>query len=421
MRKTLTDTLIRSLPVPAVGRIEVVDTRAAGLSFRVTSKDSRSWCFRFRDPRSGRTTRATIGEYPDVSLADARGRADGMRRMVANGENPVEAKRRQREFAALRTFQALADRYMTEHSRRHKRSADADERNLRLHVLPKWQARRYDDISRADIIELVEGLVTAGKQTLANRVQALVSSIFSFALDADLVKGNPCAGLRRRGVEVVGRRVLTDDEIRLFWSAIVQKPVSPPVGLALRLVLLTGFRPGEASGIAKAEVENIEEMGHARWIIPPSRSKNGKAHLVPLSEMARQAMASAIELTKAEDGYLFPSPSVKGSPITAHALAVAMARFAANLDPAANKSWCAEPPSPHDLRRTVATRLAQLGIAKEDRDAVLNHTPGDVGKKHYDLYEREREKRRALEVWASGLATIIQGPSYCAGAPVACP
>ena len=76
----------------------------------------------------------------------------------------------------------------------------------------------------------MEGLVTAGKPTLANRVQALISSIYSFAMDADLVNGNPCSRLRRRGVETVGRRVLTDDEIRLFWPGIVRKPVLPASG-----------------------------------------------------------------------------------------------------------------------------------------------------------------------------------------------
>jgi integrase len=125
--------------------------------------------------------------------------------------------------------------------------------------------------------------------------------------------------------------------------------------------------------------------------------------------MARQSILSALELTGEDDEYLFPSPSVDDAPITAHALAVAMARFAESLNPIAGKSWRADSPSPHDLRRTVATRLAELGVAKEDRDAVLNHTPADVGKKHYDLYDREREKRRALELWASTLSAIIEG------------
>jgi integrase len=124
--------------------------------------------------------------------------------------------------------------------------------------------------------------------------------------------------------------------------------------------------------------------------------------------MARQTVLAALELAGDDAEHLFPSPAIDGAPITAHALAVAMARFAESLDPIAGKSWQAERPSPHDLRRTLATRLAELGIVKEDRDAVLNHTPGDVGKKHYDLYDREREKRRALDLWASTLATIIE-------------
>jgi integrase len=128
---------------------------------------------------------------------------------------------------------------------------------------------------------------------------------------------------------------------------------------------------------------------------------------VPLSELARQTAISALELSGNETEHLFPSPSVDGAPITAHALAVAMARFGRSLDAASSKSWRADPPSPHDLRRTLATRLAELGVSKEDRDAVLNHTPQDVGKKHYDLYEREREKRRPLDMWASALTALL--------------
>jgi integrase len=167
-------------------------------------------------------------------------------------------------------------------------------------------------------------------------------------------------------------------------------------------------RPGEAAHIARSEVVNLGESGTARWIIPATRSKNGRAHLVPLSEMARQTVLAALELAGDDSEFLFPSPTINGAPITAHALAVAMARFAKSLDSTSGKSWRLERPSPHDLRRTAATRLAELGIEKEDRDAVLNHTPRDVGKKHYDLYDREREKRRALDMWASTLTAIIE-------------
>src|SRR5215469_13409538 len=112
MRKALTDVLIRNMAPPSAGRLEVADLRATGLSFRVTSNGARSWCFRFRDPRSGKTSRATIGEYPTVSLGEARERAEAMRRHVVAGENPVEQRRREREAATRKTFQVLADRYM---------------------------------------------------------------------------------------------------------------------------------------------------------------------------------------------------------------------------------------------------------------------------------------------------------------------
>ncbi len=418
MQRALTDTLVRSIAPPATGRLEIGDLKSTGLALRITANGSRSWCFRFRDPKSRRTTRATIGPYPTVPLAKARKEADTLRRQVAGGDNPITRKRSERDTALTRTFGALAERYLAEHARRHKRSADADDRNLRLHILPKWRKRRYDEIERRDIIELIEGLVKDGKPTLANRVQALVSGIYSFAMDAALVKGNPGAQLRRRGAETVGSRVLSDDELRLFWTGIVQKPVSRRVGLALRLILLTGVRPGEAAGIARAEIENLGDKGRARWIIPVERSKNGRAHLVPLSEPARQTIVSALELIGDDDAYLFPSPAKPAAPITAHAFAVAMARFAKSLETGvakdhreAAKMWRTEPPSPHDLRRTVATRLSELGVVKEDRDVILNHVRGDVGSKHYDKYEREREKRRALDLWAETLGGILEGRS----------
>ena len=392
MRKPITDTLLRGIKAPPNKRLEIADTRCAGLEFRVTPNGAKSWSFRFRDPSSAKVTRATIGNYPDISLGKARKRADALRARVAAGENPVATKRQERAEAASKTFKALADRFMKEHSQRHKRSWDADERNLRLHILPRWADRRFDSIGRQDAIALIEELVQAGTETLANRVHALISSIFSFAVDADLLKANPVARMRRRGAERVGRRVLSDAELRLFWSSIVRPPVSRQVGLALRLTLLTGARAGEVAGIVLTEFEHLDDLQRAAWILPANRSKNRKTHLVPLSPLAIETIRDAQGLVDETAKYLFPSHAVSGAPITGHALAVAMARFAASLtiQDAFAATWRSDAPTPHDLRRTVRTRMSELGISKEDRDAVLNHTPSDVGSKHYDLYDRSR-------------------------------
>jgi len=107
------------------------------------------WSYRYRAAGSGKLSRATIGPYPGISLADARLKADALRAGVANGENPSEAKRRAKREAPGRTFQALSDRYLTEYTRRKKKSADQDERNLNLHVLPKWKDRDYTTLRRA--------------------------------------------------------------------------------------------------------------------------------------------------------------------------------------------------------------------------------------------------------------------------------
>jgi integrase len=298
---------------------------------------------------------------------------------------------------------------MAEHARRFKRSAEADERNLRLHILPKWKNRPYLEIQRRDVIALAESMIGNGKAIQANRVQALVSSIYSFAIDADLAQVNPCHRLRKRGVETPATRALSDAEIRLFWNRITCSPVSPGVGLALRLILLTGARASEVAGAAVSEFEFLDDPSRAVWTIPAVRSKNGRPHYLPLSSLAIATAQSALKLPHVRNPFLFPSRSSKPQPIARYALPRAMVRFSEALEGVDNAvdTWREQAPCPHDLRRTLATRLASLGIPAEDIAAVLNHTRQGVTSRHYDLYDRAREKRDALEAWARALKILI--------------
>src|SRR5215831_19460758 len=134
MAKTLTDAFVKAVRPPSKARVEYADLRCVGLAFRVTASGVRSWCFRFRDPRTGRSSRIGLGPYPAVSLSAARELAEAQRKVLARGQNPVEIRRRGRVEAPQKTFEALAARYLAEHARRHKRTAEADERNLDLHV-----------------------------------------------------------------------------------------------------------------------------------------------------------------------------------------------------------------------------------------------------------------------------------------------
>lgn len=412
MRQILTDASCKTRP-PRAGRIELADLRQAGLVLRITSNGARSFAFRFRHPHTRKTLRATIGSYPATSLEAARKRAKDMAAQVEAGANPIETKKAEREAAPKRTFRYLAEeRYLKEYAERRKRprSIEEDRRNLAVHILPKWGKRDFRTIRRADIIELIESIISDGKHAAANRVHTLISGIFTFAIDAELLDANPAARLQKRGVEKPGRRTLDDDEIRTFWRGIILPPVSQPVGLALHLALLTAARANEVAGASKREF-NLDGA-ESTWLIPAERVKNNRDHLLPLSPLAVKTVKAIIELTGDDDEFLFPSRlSKRAGPMDRHTLSKAMARFGKELKGPAAKTWQKEPPTPHDLRRTVATRLAKMGIAKEVRERVLNHAGSrhDPEAKHYNLYDFLPEKRQALGRWAAEIATLIKG------------
>ena len=400
MRAKITKRAVDALPAG----VSISDTEVRGFRARRLSSGTVNFELRY-STTAGVRSWIKLGEFGSITPDEARTLAKRRAGEVAAGKDPAAHKR----GAAQRTFAVLADRYLNEHARRFKKTADADARALRVHVLPRWRRRDYTALQRADLIELVEGIVADGKPVMANRVQALVSSMFSFALDADLVKAHPFLRLRKRGQERAKTRVLSDDEIRLLWSRAVETPgVGHATGLALRLLLVLGARASEVAGMNRSELE-FERGKPVSWGLPAERAKNGRALFLPLSPLAAELITNA--LLRAEKGdAVFPR---HGSPIAGHALSVAMQRLGVALpegEPGA-KTWRADPPTCHDLRRSAATRLGAAGVPTEDVAAILNHTPAGVTRKHYNLYDRANEKRRALERWSAILSAILAPPA----------
>jgi integrase len=134
---------------------------------------------------------------------------------------------------------------------------------------------------------------------------------------------------------------------------------------------------------------------------------------VPLAPLARETVLAMLALIDPAEPFLLPTQSNKRrGPMPAETLTQAMTNFADRIEGevAAVATWKADPPTPHDLRRTLETRMAALGIPKEHRDRVLNHVQGDVGAKHYDRHSYLPEKRVALTRWNDALAAILQMP-----------
>ncbi|AWN39649.1 tyrosine-type recombinase/integrase [Methylobacterium durans] len=437
----LTDAFLRALTGQCDGRAEFADSRCKGLVVRVTVGGEKTWSFRFRDKLSGKAQRLTLGQYPDLSLAAARARADEARRRVSEGGSPIRDRKAAKQVAEEResdakahAWETLAELYLAKHARPKKRSVGEDERMLKLHITPVWAGRDFRTIKRPDCIALIEGVAETRKLALANRLRPLLSKIFKFAIDRDMIDASPALALPKAAEDVARDRVLTDAEIRLLWDATAgDAPFSPTVALALRLILVTGARPGEVAGMQEGELTDLHDQAKAVWRIPASRMKGKRPHVVPLTPIAIEIINDARSITEAinsrrsedpesgpsssADWFIFASPrGMPGAkPIDANALARAMSRllpwFAKRKSryegERAYHSWQARPPTPHDLRRTAATKMRSLGVSVSDVQAVLGHSRRDVLGIHYDWHDALPEKRRALTLWAGELVRIL--------------
>ena len=154
----------------------------------------------------------------------------------------------------------------------------------------------------------------------------------------------------------------------LFWSRIVEPPPSQRTGLALRFTLLTGARISELAGISRTELERLGDTSRAAWIIPGARTKNGHDHLVPLSPLAHDLVLDLLEaLVTRTSFYCPPAPGTGKGSVSGKSLAQAMKNFGRRLagDIPAVRTWCAELPTPHDLRRTWGPGLQSFAFRKK--------------------------------------------------------
>ena len=386
---------------PKSERYEVWEDGRTGLGVRVSPKGRKSFVYMYRF--NGKARRMGVGTYPLVSLASARVKHSNAKEALSKGIDPgaqqVEQKQAERN---AETVADLIDEYLEKWAKPRKRSADEDERKLNKEVLPIWGRRKAKDITRRDVIKLLDGIVERGAPIQANRTLAVIRKMFNFALSRDIVDATPVAMVKAPAKENQRDRVLSADETRIFWAGLDEAPMSDGIKLALRLELVTAQRKGEIAGAAQAEFDFEEGV----WTIPAERSKNGKAHRVPLSPPALELIEGAKALADDSD-WLFPSPITDG-PITPHAVNRALMKA---MRPTAKKPTPAiglENVTPHDLRRTAASGMTSLGINRLVVAKILNHVESGVTA-IYDRHGYDAEKRHALEAWASHLEGILFG------------
>jgi integrase len=392
MAKTLTAKAIENAKPGAVRR-EIPDAGCKGLYFVLQPSGARSWAVRYR--HDGRTRKFTLVGFP--TLAVARQQATAALVELEQGRDPAAAKFEARNLAAQadaerkkNTVEQLAARFLEQHG---KTLRPASRRQLqhvfRTYVLPAWAGRNITEVRRRDVRELVEGI--AGEHVaMANRTLGWVGKFFAWLCERDIIEASPCAGVKRPGREQPRDRVLDPNEIKNLWLAC--DAVGGPGAALVKAMLLLGQRRNEIAGMRRSEIEGD------LWRIPAARMKGRAEHIPPLS-------ARALAIIEAQ-------PVINGSDfvftVSGERPYNDFARLKQRLD------GCMRPQRAwrlHDIRRTLASGLAGLGVPVATVEKILGHRSGTFAGivSVYQKHSFVPEMRNALERWSEHVEQLVSG------------
>jgi integrase len=402
-RIALTDRFVAAAKPDSTGRTDYFDATTKGLALRVTNTH-RAWTFNFTSPKDNKRARVTLGSYPAISLAKARGLA-----LEAKGH--VEAQQDPRDVLAAQdaTAMTMADligSYLEKHVRaRNLKSARHMELRLAANVTPVIGVIKLADIHRRDVNRILDAIMARGRPTQARLVFQDLRAILRWAVARGDLDHSPIEGMAKPGVERPRERVLSDDEIRSLWNGLPKSLAkSKACQRIIRLCLVTGQRVGEVAGMRRDELN----LPARTWTLPGARTKNKHPHIVPLSALAIDIIEEA--LADAGDGrFLFPCG--KGS-LAPGAVARTICRAHEPTKERPLGRFCLPHWTCHDLRRSVLTGMARLGISPTVLGFVANHrtvTRGGITMGVYVHYSHDREKGEALDLWAERLAAVVSG------------
>jgi integrase len=280
--------------------------------------------------------------------------------------------------------------------------SEAYKRNVKYifeaEVLPVLGDKRLRDITKADLRVLLQKKEKIRpNQTL--EVYRRLNRIFNYAATQDYIEVSPMVSLDPIGTSNVKDRHLTAKEIKTFLEALPCADMAPNTACALEIILRTGQRPSEVCGA------NAEEIQGDWWVIPGSRTKNGLEQRVPLTKRIKTLFGAANK-----NGFYFPSLKNDKQPLSALALSKALRRSLTGQEKKKDFNITIpikDPFTPHDLRRTMATGLGEMGFSIEVIAAVLNHKPRSVTGIHYMLHKFDDEKKKAIMAWEHRLSAIL--------------
>jgi integrase len=386
----LTKSLIDNL-VP--GRKDAVywDEALAGFGLKVTPKGRKVFIvmYRTRDP-AARLRKYTIGPYGPTTLASARVVAQKVLAARAEGRDPAAERREARRRAVLESVEAVSEDFLIRHLAS-KRSSSEMRRVIEREIVGVWRGRSIHDIGKRDVIALLDAIVDRGSPGTANRAYSVLRSMMNWCVNRSILDRSPCDGLPDPAPERARDRVLGDRELSAVISA--ARKIGFPYGYIIEMLSLTAQRRSEVSGMVWTEVD----LETGIWTIPSFRSKNNKPHLVHLASAAVDLLRRVPRVEPMIFSNFGSKPFQNWS------------EMKRTLDNSSGVSgWVL-----HDLRRTVVSGMARLGIAPHVADRILNHQSGTISgvAAVYQRHEFLQERRAALEMWAAHVSSLIREPA----------
>jgi integrase len=366
------------------------DDAVPGFGYRMRESGKRTFVFQYQIGRKKR--RLVIGSAAALKPDKAREIAADHHADVRQGIDPLAEKAIRQAEAAL-SFEAVAERYLARQQERLRpRSYTEAERHIQKYSAP-LNRLPISSIDQGMIASRIGAIADVAGNVTANRVRASLSALFSWAMKEGLAKNNPVANTNKHA-EQSRDRVLTDAELAIIWNACRDDQY----GSIVKLLMLTGQRLTEISDLRWSEVNDQKRLID----LPGARCKNGRPHQVPLSTTAAGIIASQPKIEGRDLMFGYGDRPFAG---WTHAKAKLDERIA-ELNGKPLPHW-----TPHDLRRTCATRMGDLGIAPHVIEAVLNHVSGHrsgiAGIYNKSLYTAE--KAQALTLWADHVAAVIDG------------
>jgi integrase len=431
MSKPLTAAAVAKIR-PAKYRREIPDAGCPGLYLIIQPSGAKSWALRFRRP-TGKPAKLVLGsvyidpvkEPPTApvigghhTLAAAHRLVSALRHEIAQGRDPAAAHLKSKEQQRLKaltgnanSFAVAAKDFIEQHARRKVRrwqelarllGLDPDTLTpIRKGLAERWAERPVAEIDGHDVHCVVDearrlgipGMDRRGdepSEPRARKLYAVLSKLFAWLIQHRRIVVNPCSSVHRPEPPKARDRVLSNPEIAKFWKA--ADTTGEPFPAVLKLLLLTGCRRDEVAGMRWAE---LSEDG-TTWTIPGERTKNHRKHIVPLPPLARDILQSVERI----EGCPYVFSTTGRSPVSG------WSKTKERLDSAIGPTppWVV-----HDLRRTAATGMAEIGIAPHIVEAALNHISGAKSgvAGTYNHAQYLPEKTAALKRWAAHIDGLV--------------